>query len=105
MYVLWEGLDPRAGIFFVLFLICSEIFVQARWRLSVICQSCGFDPILYKKNQNQAAQNVKIFLAEKKKNPENLLRKPLNLPVLKVNTNSEKPKYVRPKSSLLSRQV
>lgn len=105
MYLIWQNFDPRAGVFFILFLVLSDVFVQARWRISVICQTCGFDPVLYSKNQHLAAQNVKEYLAVKKLKPENFLRKPLNLPVLKPGNKNEKTKALQPKSSLLSRQV
>lgn len=100
MYVIWEDFNPKAGVFFVFFLIMSEIFVQTRWRLSVICQSCGFDPVLYLKNRELSAQKVKAFIEERNAKPENILKSPLRLP-----TASSKPMISKPKSSLLSKQV
>lgn len=93
MFALFHGFDPMVFLFFVSFLIAAEIFVQLRWRTSVVCRHCGFDPVLYVKNPNIAAQKVKIRLDERKNDPASLLSRPLNLP------------KVKPSGRTLSKQV
>lgn len=82
MLALWQGFDPRVMIIFVVCVAISEIFVQLRWRLSIACRQCGFDPILYKKDHAAALQKVQVQLDNRKENPRYLLSKPLNLPTL-----------------------
>jgi len=101
MMVIWQEFNPRFLIFFLLFLTISEMFVQVRWRASVICKTCGFDPILYKKDPRIASQKVKEKLSERKERPENILAKPLNLPTI----SAEKSKAYERAGSLVSRQV
>ncbi len=50
--------------------------------MSVICQYCGFDPVLYKKNTEEAVAKVKFTLEERQKKPESILAKPLHLPTI-----------------------
>lgn len=83
MFALFHSFDPMVFLFFVSFLISAEIFVQFRWRTSVVCRHCGFDPVLYVKNPAVAAQKVKIRLEERKNDPASLLSRPLNLPKVK----------------------
>ena len=83
MFALFQEFDPRVFLFFVSFLIVAEVFVQTRWRTSIVCRHCGFDPILYVKSPNLAAQKVKFRLDERKNDPASLLSRPLNLPKVK----------------------
>lgn len=83
MFALFQEFDPRVFLFFVAFLAVAEIFVQMRWRTSIVCRHCGFDPILYVKKPELAAQKVKIRLDERKNDPASLLSRPLNLPKVK----------------------
>jgi hypothetical protein len=82
MFAIWQEYDPRALIAFVVCLAISEIFVQIRWRLSVVCRACGFDPIMYVKDPQAAAEKVKVQLDRRKEDPKYLLAKPLNLPTI-----------------------
>ncbi|MEI7974162.1 MAG: hypothetical protein WCH11_07330 [Bdellovibrio sp.] len=84
MFSGWLGRWPiwwTAGSIFLILL--TEIVVHLRWRTSVICRQCGFDPILYKKSPAQAAAQVKQRLENRKKDPRALLARPLNLPRLR----------------------
>ncbi len=83
MIIIFQDFDPRAILFFVLFLVLAEIFTQIRWRLSVVCKHCGFDPVLYLKDTEKAADLVKARLAVRSAGPEAWLAKPLDLPKLK----------------------
>ncbi|MBO9666660.1 MAG: hypothetical protein J7501_07575 [Bdellovibrio sp.] len=82
MFAIWQEYDPRVMIAFVVCLAISEIFVQIRWRLSVVCRACGFDPIMYVKDPQAAAEKVKVQLDRRKEDPKYLLAKPLNLPAI-----------------------
>lgn len=46
----------------------------------MVCRSCGFDPVIYVKNPQKAAQLVREFLDRRSQEPTALLRRPLNLP-------------------------
>ncbi len=73
MNVLWQKFNPKVSIIFVIFIAVSEAFIQIRWRLSVNCQHCGFDPVLYLKDPSKAARNVKLVLDKRKGSADYLL--------------------------------
>lgn len=104
MLLLWQTYDPRVMIVFVVCLAMAEAFVKFRWRLSMPCAQCGFDPILYVKNPERAAALVKEKLDRRKEDPKYLLSKPLNLPAIpaekaKALQNKEK------RGQIVSRQI
>lgn len=82
MFAIWQTFDPRAIIAFVVCLAISEVFIKIRWRLSVVCRACGFDPVLYTKDPQAAAGKVRDQLDVRKQDPKYLLAKPLNLPTI-----------------------
>lgn len=97
--------DPRFFIVFVAALAVGEIFVQLRWRMSIVCNHCGFDPILYLKDIDAAVLKVQTRLDERKNDPNMLLVQPLNLPkVRKANIEKIVAKDVN-KGRILSKQV
>ncbi|MCB0369878.1 MAG: hypothetical protein KDD45_10695, partial [Bdellovibrionales bacterium] len=79
-YVLTFELSPSFLLFFSVNLILSEIYVQLRWRTFIICQKCGFDPVLYIKNPSLACEKVKLKLEERKKDEIKNLFFPLQIP-------------------------
>jgi hypothetical protein len=91
MLAFWQEFDPRVTVIFVIFLAVAEAFVQLRWRLSVPCKQCGFDPVLYKKRPEVAAEKVKVHLQRRREDPRYLLATPLNLPVRKVSADDFTP--------------
>lgn len=104
MLVLWRSYDPRVMIVFVVFLAISESFVKIRWRLTMPCGQCGFDPLLYIKHPDLAAEKVKARLDMRKQDPKYLFARPLELAKLpadkaKALQNKEK------KGQLISRQL
>ncbi|MGZ3768021.1 MAG: hypothetical protein ACXWRZ_02325 [Bdellovibrio sp.] len=103
MFAIWQQYDPRVMIVFVICLAISEVFVKIRWRLSVVCRQCGFDPVLYIKDSELAVQKVKVQLDMRKQDPKYLLAKPLNLPAI----SSEKVKALETKGKgrLVSRSI
>lgn len=103
MFAIWHEFDPRAIIAFVVCLAISETFVQIRWRLAVVCRTCGFDPILYVKNPEEAAKKVKFQLDARKEDPKYLLAKPLNLPAISVEKS--KALQSKEKGRLVSRSI
>lgn len=83
-YLIWTPFDIRGLGFLMLMLGIGELFLRLRWRQSMICQNCGFDPIVYLKDVDRAAQNVKDFLDRRKDDPSFLLKPALNLPFRKI---------------------
>ncbi len=74
----WGEPDPRALMLFCLTIVGSEILIYMRWRSSLICSLCGFDPVVYKRSPQDAARMVRAFFAEKQDNPDFwLTRSPL----------------------------
>jgi hypothetical protein len=68
-FTIHQDFDPRAVVFFVIALVLSELFVIFRWRLSIACPHCGFDPVLYKRAPEKAAERVKRFLDLRRQDP------------------------------------
>jgi hypothetical protein len=69
MLLLFEGIDFRVIMIWVVFLTISEILIQFRWRLSVNCGKCGFDPILYKQSPEKASALVKNHIDRARLSP------------------------------------
>ncbi len=103
MFVFWQGFDPRAIVIFVVFIAISEAFVKIRWRLSLVCGVCGFDPVLYLKDHSAAAKKVKLRLDERKEDPKYLFTKPLNLPA--ISEERAKALETKSKGRLVSRSI
>lgn len=103
MFAIWREFDPRAIIAFVICLAISETFVQIRWRLAVVCRTCGFDPILYVRNPEAAASKVKLQLDVRKEDPKYLLSKPLNLPA--ISAKKAEALQSKEKGRLVSRSI
>ncbi len=61
MLAFWQSFDGRVFLLFALNLTVAEAFVQIRWRLSLSCHHCGFDPVLYVQSPEKAAQKVKDY--------------------------------------------
>lgn len=86
-YVIFKSIDPR-GLFIVFSLVLiGEIFAQMKWRASMICRNCGFDPVLYMRNPKEAGLKIKAFLEKRSESPEHLLRPPVVLPYKKESQN------------------
>lgn len=103
MFAIWQQFDPRVIIAFVVCLAISEVFVKIRWRLSVVCCQCGFDPVLYLKEPTLAVQKVKLQLDLRKQDPKYLLAKPLNLPA--IPAEKAQALQAKEKGRLVSRSV
>lgn len=92
-FIVFQDLDFRALVFVSLFIGLSEIFIHMRWRLSIICMECGFDPIIYKNSPARAALKVKSTLANREKNPQNYFKPALKIPV-QINSAKNKKRIV-----------
>ncbi len=82
MGLFWMRFDFRFIIVFLIFMLVTEMFIQVRWRLGIICRSCGFDPVVYLNSPTRAAEKVKLFFEKKKNNPYALNLRPENLPTI-----------------------
>lgn len=82
-FTVFKSLDPRGLAIVGTLLIIAEIFAQTKWRASMICRNCGFDPVIYVRNPEQAGLKIKAFLEIRKDSPDFLLRPPVVLPVKK----------------------
>ena len=82
-FAVFKSFDPR-GLFFVgLLLVLGEAFSQLKWRTSMVCRNCGFDPVIYVRNPDQAGLKIRAFLEKRSEDPEFLLRPPIQRPVKK----------------------
>ncbi len=73
-FAIWEGPDLRSLVIFSGLAFVLQVFLRIRYRESVKCPHCGFDPILYKKSPQKAADGVNQFIALRKDNPQFMLR-------------------------------
>ena len=73
-FLVWEEFNFVAlGIFLVL-CFWTEFFTRSKWRQSLKCTTCGFDPVIYRHNPEDAAKIVKEFLENRKEDPNYLLK-------------------------------
>lgn len=79
-YAIFRSLDPRGLAIVGTLLILAELFAQTKWRTSMICRNCGFDPVVYVRSPEQAGLKIKAFLDRRADSPEYLLRPPVVLP-------------------------
>ncbi len=89
--VIWSHLDVRGLVILISLLSIAEFFVRLRWRYSTICSNCGFDPVIYIKNPEKAAEQVRLFLDQRKENPNYLLKPTINLPIRRVKETAHQP--------------
>jgi len=74
MLAIWQAPDGRALILFTVFVLCAEIFVYFRWRISVRCPHCAFDPVLYKSDRQKCVGIVKERLDDLRSSGRYLLK-------------------------------
>lgn len=79
-YTIFKTLDPRGLLFVGLLLVIGEAFSQVKWRTAMVCRNCGFDPVVYVRNPEQAGLKIKAFLEKRPESPEHLLRPPIPRP-------------------------
>jgi hypothetical protein len=83
-FLVWQEVDARGLAILGLLLLVGEAFHQVRWRQSMICSNCGFDPVLYLKSPEQAGLQIKEFVNYRADRPEYLLRPQIHLPIRKA---------------------
>lgn len=79
-FLVWRDFHWASLLVFGLGAICAEFLMQYRWRQSIKCKGCGFDPMIYKRSPEQAAQQVKAYLEKRKIDPSFLLKPRPHLP-------------------------
>lgn len=79
-FVIWHQPDVRGLVILGTLLMMGESATKLRWRQSLLCQHCGFDPMLYMKNPELAAVKIKAFIKTRSEDPAFLLKPALNLP-------------------------
>ena len=74
MYIFFQSFHP--GFFFIFFALVfvMEMFIQFRRRVSIQCNTCGFDPVLYVKSPKLAEERVRGVLNEKRESLDYLLK-------------------------------
>ena len=88
-FVFWQQFDPRIVVFFVIAIGFAELFIVFRWRMTIACPKCGFDPVLYKKKPELAAARVKEYYKERAEDPLSAFSPPPRLPVL-INRKADR---------------
>lgn len=107
MYIVWQKIDPRAVIFFVIFLVVAEVFIRLRWRMALPCPHCGFDPLLYKTDRDEAVRRVRSKLDAVRASGRHLFKtqNPLeNLPVIHKNSQKEN-RRIADENRILSKRI
>lgn len=93
-YLVWENFHYAGVVLFCFFVVITELIHRVRWRSSVKCKGCGFDPVLYKASPERAAQTVQVKLTERKHDPLYMLK-----PQPQIKPIIRKVKDYRPPSS------
>lgn len=93
-FLIWGGSDVRGLVILALMLVVSEGFAQLRWRQSMICLNCGFDPIVYLRDPQMAAKKIQDFMKYRSEKPEYLLKPPVNRPARREAPVKPKPSHL-----------
>lgn len=88
-YIFRHQIDPIVFVIFVANMFAIELAIKIRWRMSLICHECGFDPVIYKRNPAVACQMVKAKMDERKADPIKTIFFPLALPKRKEIKGAE----------------
>lgn len=92
-YLVWGEFHFIGLVVFSLLAMMAEVIHRLRWRNSIKCKGCGFDPVMYKNNPEQAAATVKTQLAQRKLDPLYMLRsQPKIKPIIRKVKNYRPPK-------------
>lgn len=83
-YAIWQDFHWAGCVVFIALMVWGELIYRFRYRQSVKCKSCGFDPYIYKKAPEDAARIVKEFLENRHDNAAYLLKpRPQIKPIIK----------------------
>jgi hypothetical protein len=105
MTLVFQEFDPKFLIFFVILLAIAEIFVQLRWRMTIVCRHCGFDPVLYVKDTQKAVEKVKAKLDARRDDPAAIFARPLHLPTIPKGKAEMIEKAQKVQGSIISRRI
>ena len=72
-----NGFDARGIGVAAIFVGIAELFTVVRHRMSLRCGRCGFDPIIYRRSQEDAAKMVRLHLERRAADPRTLLAEPV----------------------------
>ncbi len=70
---IFRTISPKAILVLVAVIMVAEMIVQLRWRMSLPCAHCGFDPLLYNRNPELAAKQVRVVYDRRKERADFLL--------------------------------
>lgn len=87
---LWGFEDTRSVVIFFSSLGVCEAFVYLRWRFSVVCSACGFDPVLYQRSPEKARLRVARFYERHINDPRFMLSRSPILDVYRQNLAVQK---------------
>lgn len=90
-YAIWHQPDIRGLVILGTLLMVGETATQLRWRQSMVCQHCGFDPVIYVRSPELAGAKIKEFMKIRSERPEFLLKPALNLATRRAQATSESP--------------
>ena len=74
MLVFFQEFHPSVFFIFFAMVFIVELFFQLRRRVSIQCDLCGFDPVLYTKSPMLAEKKVQEVLQQKKDSLDYLLK-------------------------------
>jgi hypothetical protein len=95
-FAVWGGPDLRSLLIFMGLAFVLQFFLRLRYRESVKCPHCGFDPILYSQNTEKAALRVKDFLLNRQNNPQFMLKpQPRIQPIYKTKEQIASQEHLR----------
>lgn len=90
----WPEINFKFIVLIPFFLLVAELFIHLRWRCSLICPECGFDPILYKKSPEAASLKVQAKLEKRAQDPNSYLKPPLKIPVKVITPQGEQKTFI-----------
>ncbi|MCO5143993.1 MAG: hypothetical protein M9962_12960 [Oligoflexia bacterium] len=63
--VCWPIFGMKGVFSYLFFLFLFEVFYRFRKRQALVCESCGFDPFLYKVNPKKARDSLRAYWQER----------------------------------------
>ena len=74
-FVFFQSVSIFTFLLFFVFLVSAEIICHVRWRMAIVCNYCGFDPLVYLKSPEKAKLKVQGSLQNMQNDPEYYLLK------------------------------
>ncbi len=90
MFMLWQKWNAKFFLLFVGLMGVTEIVIILRWRATLACSVCGFDPILYITQREKLVERVKQKLELRRNNPDQFLSsRRVNIPTRVISKKDE----------------